>query len=246
MIKISRLSVAVLFVVFLMSCSNISQNVPSNRSKDQFVQITPSVPQERGDAAESKMTEAQTPIPDKDQREYGEDNENNIAQVVNRVSEQISNNAGTYFLIQFNTTLNSKLRQQLTEAGIILYDPLENNVYQAYIPIKAMSRLETLLKRNEIISITNIPLQGKIKSPLNDPDQVNLSQSYQVTVQFFDVPTTAEKETLEKIMVVDEYAEGVMNFAQGRASGNDLRSIAELPFVKLIEELVPASGGGSQ
>jgi hypothetical protein len=47
-------------------------------------------------------------------------------------------------------------------------------------------------------------------------------------------------------MVVDEYAEGVTNFAQGHALGNDLRSIAELSFVKLIEEVVPASGGGSQ
>lgn len=246
MIKVSRFFVAVLMVVFLTSCSNISQNASNDTSNNQLVQITPSVQQEKGDAVESTITEVQTPKAESNQHEYEDHKKDNVAQVVNRVNEQISDNTGSYFLIQFKTTLNSSLRQQLADAGITLYDPLENNVYQAYIPIKALPLLEELLKRNEIISITTIPPQAKIKSPLNDPGQVNSSQSYHVTVQFFDAPSVAEKETLEKLMVVDEYAEGVMNFAQGHASGNDLRSIAELPFVKLIEEVVPASGGGSQ
>jgi hypothetical protein len=246
MTRISRLFVIVLSVVLLSSCSNISQNVPGNTLSDHPARNTPFAQGEKEDAVEGKMTEVQTPKPNNSQYEQVENEEDTVAQVINRVNEQITDNTGSYFLIQFRTTLNSELSQRLIQAGIVLYDPLENNVYQAYISVKALPFLEELLKRSEIISITTIPPQGKIKPPLNDPNQVNPLQSYQITVQFFDVPTTAEKEMLEKIMVVDEYAEGVTNFAQGHALGNDLRSIAELSFVKLIEEVVPASGGGSQ
>ncbi len=214
-----------------------------NTPADQPVQDI-STPEKEDDTVKSAIVETPTLELDNSHSEQEENGEDNITQISDQVSEQISDNAGSYFLIQFSATLGNELRQQLLEAGVILYDPLGNNVYQAYIPANALPFLEELLKRNEIISITTIPHQGKIKSPLNDPDQVNSSQSYQITVQFFDVPTTTEKETLEKIMIIDEYAEGVMNFAQGHTSGNDLGSIAELPFVKLIEEVVQASGGG--
>ncbi|MEM7343417.1 MAG: hypothetical protein AAF485_04185 [Chloroflexota bacterium] len=165
---------------------------------------------------------------------------------LNQVGHQISDSAGSYFLIQFETTLDIELRQELGELGVRLYDPLENSVYQAYIPATALPSLEKILNKNKIISITTIPPQGKLKAPLDDAGQINFEESYLITVQFFDKLTTTEKEMLEKTMTVDEYAEGVINFAQGHTLGSNLNSIAALPFVKLVEEVVPASIGDSQ
>jgi hypothetical protein len=250
-------------LVVLMGCGNISpsavarpaQNTatlaPAGTGSSAGEEDGPPPPPERststpgstGDVGQTSTTEIPTLEPDSGPPQT-EDAE--VAQILNQVNQQISDDkGGSYFLIQFQTRLNSDLHQELNNAGVVLYDPLENNVYQAYIPAGALPFLETLLNQGDIVTISLIPAQTKIKSPLNDSSRLNPQASYQIIVQFFNDPGEVEKAMLEEKMTVNEYAQGVMNFAQGQALGENLGSIAELSFVKSIEEIVPASGGGN-
>ncbi len=67
-----------------------------------------------------------------------------------------------------------------------------------------------------------------------------------MVVQFYAAPTEAQTAVLAESMTVTRTAVGVMNFAEGQATGEQVKQLAELPFVKSIAEAVVSTGGSRQ
>lgn len=154
------------------------------------------------------------------------------------VEEALGENEGAYVILTLATTLDASLAQQLENAGIVLYDPLGENRFQAYLPATAVATLTTLLTNQTITAVALIDPATKIKGDFPDP-----AAPYNVIVHFYAAPTEAETAVLASAMQVENVAEGVMNFAAGQATGAQIREIATLPFVRGIEAAVISTGG---
>lgn len=154
------------------------------------------------------------------------------------VEEVLSESDGAYVILTLANTLDVTLGQQLENAGIVLFDPLGENRFQAYLPATAVSSLTALLANRTITGVALIDPATKIKGEFPDP-----AVPYEVIVHFYAAPTAAETAVLASFMAVEKIAEGVMNFAEGQATGAQIREIATLSFVKGIEATVVSTGG---
>lgn len=154
------------------------------------------------------------------------------------IEEVLLESDGAYVVLTLATTLDASLAQQLENAGIVLFDPLGENRFQAYLPATAVPSLTTLLTNQTIKGVALIDPATKIQGEFPDP-----AAPYDVIVHFYTAPSEAETAVLASTMQVENVAEGVMNFAAGQATGAQIREIATLPFVKGIEEAVLSTGG---
>ncbi len=145
---------------------------------------------------------------------------------------------GAYVVLTLPQTLTPALQGQLEAAGIRLFDPLGENRFQAYVPATAVSALTALQADNLISDVTGIDPASKIKG-----DFANGQQLYDVVVQFYETPTESETAVLADHMTVGRTAVGVMDFVEGQATGAQIKQLAELPFVKLIEPATRNTGG---
>lgn len=145
---------------------------------------------------------------------------------------------GAYVLLTLASTLTPDVEQRLVEAGIVLFDPLGENRFQAYVPQTAVATLTTLRDANVILDVTAIDPATKIKGAFANPQE-----TYNVIVQFYAAPAENETAVLADHMIVNRTAVGAMNFVEGQATGAQIKQLADLPFVKLVEEAVVSSGG---
>ncbi len=155
-----------------------------------------------------------------------------------QVQTLMEENQGAYVVLTLSEALNSELEQRLDEAGIVLFDPLGEYRYQAYVPQTAVSTLATLQDNNLILEVAAIDPASKIKGEF-----ANSQETYNVIVHFYAPPTTNETAVLTDHMIINRTAEGAMNFVEGQATDAQIKQMAELPFVKLIEQAVVYDSG---
>ncbi|MFO7683913.1 MAG: hypothetical protein R6X34_28105 [Chloroflexota bacterium] len=158
--------------------------------------------------------------------------------LADRVQAMMDGDAGAYVVLTLPGTVDAALTQQLDAAGIVLFDPLGEYRYQAYVPLTAVPTLTALHDNNVIIDVTAIDPTTKIKG-----DFADAQAPYAIVVHFYTAPTESETAVLSDTMVVEQTAVGVMNFVEGQATGAQIKQLVELPFVKLVEEAVVSSGG---
>lgn len=155
-----------------------------------------------------------------------------------QVQAMMDQQEGAYVLVQLSGTLNAETERQLGEAGIVLFDPVGEYQFQAYVPSTAVSALATLQANHTIVAITAIDPADKLKGAFSEPQK-----AYDVVVQFYAAPTEAQTAVLAESMTVTRTAVGVMNFVEGQATGDQVRQLAEMNFVKSIAEAVVSTGG---
>lgn len=154
------------------------------------------------------------------------------------VQTMMTENEGAYVLLTLAEAPDPALEIQLNEAGIRLFDPLGENRFQAYVPSTAVSTLSALQADDLILDVAAIEPASKIKGEIADPQA-----AYDVVVHFYEAPTESETAVLAEHMIVDRTAVGVMSFVEGRATGAQVKQLAELAFVKRIELAVVNTGG---
>lgn len=154
------------------------------------------------------------------------------------VQQAMNTQEGAYVILTLADTVDEALADQLAAEGIILYDPLGEYRFQAYVPQTAVPALATRQANETIVGIEAIDPATKIKGTFADATAV-----YTIIVHFYTAPTAAETAVLSQFMQVEQTAVGVMNFVAGEASGAQIPAISALPFVKGIEEAVLSSGG---
>ncbi|MFO7538747.1 MAG: hypothetical protein R6X32_11925 [Chloroflexota bacterium] len=154
------------------------------------------------------------------------------------VATMLADQDGAYVILTLATTLDASLAQQFEEAGILLFDPLGDNRFQAYLPAAAVPALTTLHNDAAVVAVDPIDPAGKIKGTFADRQE-----PYAIVVHFYTAPSDAETAVLANQMQIDKTAVGPMNFVEGKATRSQIREIATLPFVKGIEEAVLSSGG---
>jgi hypothetical protein len=160
------------------------------------------------------------------------------ASLPEEVEKMLAEEGGAFVILTLADTLDASLQAQLDEAGIVLFDPLGANQYQAYLPQTAVPTLAALQANQNITSVAAIDPATKIKGSFTDP-----AKSYAIIVHFYKAPAEAETDVLANQMTVRDTAVGVMNFAEGEATANQIEAIANLSFVKGIEEAVVSTGG---
>ena len=158
-----------------------------------------------------------------------------------QVQAMMDQQKGAYVLVQLSGTLNAETERQLGEAGIVLFDPVGEYQFQAYVPATTVPALATLQANHTIVAITAIDPADKLKGAFSEPQK-----AYDVVVQFYAAPTEAQTAVLAESMTVTRTAVGVMNFTEGQATGEQVKQLAELPFVKSIAEAVVSTGGTRQ
>ncbi|MCB8984660.1 MAG: hypothetical protein H6659_12600 [Ardenticatenaceae bacterium] len=154
------------------------------------------------------------------------------------VQTALPENEGAYVVLTLPETVTPELEGQLEAAGIRLFDPLGEHRYQAYVPQTAVTALSSLQADDLVQDVAIIDPASKIKGEF-----ANARQTYRIVVQFYEEPTEEETAVLADHMNVGRTAEGVMNFVEGRATGAQIKQLAELPFVKLIEPATRNTGG---
>ena len=154
------------------------------------------------------------------------------------VATAMADHDGAYVVLTLPGTLDTEREQQLREAGIRLFDPLGENRFQAYVPQTAVSDLSALKSSDLIVDLSPIEPASKIKGKFR-----NLQQTYGIVVHFYEALTESETAVLSDHMIVDNTAVGAMNFIEGRATGEQIQQMSELPFVKLIEPITRNSSG---
>jgi hypothetical protein len=155
------------------------------------------------------------------------------------VATSLAEQGGVYVILTLSTTADQALAEQLSAAGIALFDPQGDNRYLAYIPARAVGTLATLLADESIRAVSLIEPATKIKGEFTD-----LEETYPIIVHFYQAPTSEQAVQLGSAMTIWNTASGVMNFAEGQATGAQIEAIARLPFVKWIEAAVISTGGG--
>lgn len=155
-----------------------------------------------------------------------------------RVQGMINGRDGAYVIVTLPGTLDETIAQQLDAAGIVLFDPLGEYRFQAYVPAAAVPFLATLHTSNVILDVTSIDPTTKLRGEFADPQA-----AYAIVVHLYGAPTAMETTVLSDQMVVERTAVGVMNFVEGQATGAQIEQLVELPFVKRVEEAVVSSGG---
>jgi hypothetical protein len=154
------------------------------------------------------------------------------------VTAALAEQDGAYVVLTLANTLDASLAQRLEAAGILLFDPLGNNQFQAYLPATAVPALSALRADGTVTGVMAIDPASKIRGEFPDAQA-----SYAVIVHFYATPTAAETAVLAAQMEVEKTALGVMNFAEGHATGAQIREMANLSFVKAIEAAVISTGG---
>jgi hypothetical protein len=154
------------------------------------------------------------------------------------VTAALAEQDGAYVILTLSNTLDAALVQRLAEAGILLFDPLGNNQFQAYLPATAVPALTALRTDGTVTGVMAIDPASKIRGEFSDAQE-----TYAVIVHFYAAPTEGETAVITAQMQVEKTAVGVMNFVEGQATGAQIREMANLPFVKGIEAAVISTGG---
>jgi hypothetical protein len=154
------------------------------------------------------------------------------------VQQALAEQDGAYVILTLAGMLDEALAGQLETAGIRLFDPLGEYRFQAYVPQTAVPALAAWQTDQTIVSVEAIDPASKINGVFTDP-----ARRYAIVVHFYAEPAAGETAVLAEQMVVERTAVGVMNFAEGQATGAQIEALSTLPFVKGIEEAVVSTGG---
>ena len=163
---------------------------------------------------------------------------NDLPDLPDEVTAALAEQGGAYVILTFATTLDPALTERLAEAGILLFDPLGGNQFQAYLPATAAPTLDRLRADGVVTGVAAIDPASKIQGEFADAQEI-----YAIIVHLYAAPTADQTALLADYMVIEQTAVGVMNFMEGQAAAAQIQEMARLPFVKAIEEAVVSSGG---
>lgn len=156
----------------------------------------------------------------------------------------LSQGNDSYALLQFTGPLDASTRSLLEKAGVILYDNIPNYAYYAFLPGKSLPVLEKLLQGGKLSAVNAIPNEAKLQPQMAEKVRAEPRGRFEVVVQFFHELTPTEKIQVEGLVQVSGYSFGPVNFAEGSILASDLPQLLALPFVKWVEERIPADIGG--
>jgi hypothetical protein len=159
------------------------------------------------------------------------------------VNQELTDNSGGYYLLQFSSSLDGNTRNVLEQVGVVFSDYIPNNAYYAYLTPESLKTLQQLESEGVLFHVGSIPTAAKLDPGLIEKLQEDPEQRLNLTVQFFEEPSQDEKHELELLMEVVSYSFGPVNFAEGSASAGNLEEIHSLSFVKWVEEQIPGELG---
>jgi hypothetical protein len=145
------------------------------------------------------------------------------------------------YVAQFRGPILKEWREALEAAGARILDYVQNYAYVIEVPEASSSGVAALAKSGLLRYLGPYPAEAKISWGLQQAAKSRpAEEDIEITVRFFDVPTKARKEAVSGILAVTKWEDDpVMPFARGAVKPGRLRQIAELPFVKWVEEYVP-------
>jgi subtilisin family serine protease len=149
------------------------------------------------------------------------------------------------YVVQFRGPILKEWREALEAAGARILDYVQNYAYIIEVPEASSNDVVALAQGGLLRYLGPYPAEAKISWGLQQAVESRPpEEGIEITVCFFDVLTKAQKEAVTDILAVTKWEDDpVMPFARGAVEPGKLQQIAELPFVKWVEEYVPGKLG---
>jgi len=148
-----------------------------------------------------------------------------------------------FWLIQFRYPFPTEARSRLEDAGVAFYDYLDVSALYAKVPAGALLMLESMLETGEIRYVGGIPAEAKVGKELAVDAVRNPAAEREIVVLTFDEPTPPQLEELGRWMMIERQATGRLQILEGRATGAATLALANLGFVRWVEEESEATLG---
>ena len=148
-----------------------------------------------------------------------------------------------FWLIQFRYPFPTGARTLLEDAGVAFFEYLDVSAFYARIPPVALPLLERMLETGEVRYVGAVPADAKVKPGLA-ADAVRDPQSErEILVLTFDESNEAQLEELGRWMLIEGQSTGPVHIVEGRAPGGSILALANLGFVRWVEEKSQAELG---
>ncbi|MGD8473119.1 MAG: S8 family serine peptidase, partial [Anaerolineae bacterium] len=147
------------------------------------------------------------------------------------------------WLIQFRYPFPTEARARLQDAGVAFYDYVDVCGFFARVPPGVLPFLDEMLADGLVRYVGSIPAEAKVQKALVTDATRHSEAEKDIVVLTFDEPTAAQLEQLGRLIAVEGQSSGPIPFVEGTAPGASLPVLAELDFVRWVEERSQAELG---
>ena len=140
------------------------------------------------------------------------------------------------WLIQFRYPFPTEARARLQHAGVAFYDYVDVCGFFARVPPGALPLLEEMLAEGLVRYVGSIPAEAKVQQALVTEAARRPESEQEVVVLTFNEPSAAQLEELGRLMAIEGQSSGPIHFVEGTTRGASLQALAELGFVRWVEE----------
>jgi subtilisin family serine protease len=140
------------------------------------------------------------------------------------------------WLIQFRYPFPTEARARLQDAGVKFYDYVDVCGLIARVPPGALPLLEEMLEEGIVRYVGSIPAEAKVQRTLVTEAAGHPESEQEVVVLTFDQPSAAQLEQLGRLMTIKGQSSGPIPFVEGTSPTASLQALAQLDFVRWVEE----------
>ena len=151
--------------------------------------------------------------------------------------------SGSRWLIQFRYPFPTEARTRLQDAGVAFYDYVDVCGFFARVPTEALPLLEEMLQEGLVRHVSRIPAEAKVHRALAAEAARRPAAEREIVVLTFGQPTPAEMEQLGRWMAIERRSAGPIPIVGGTASGASILALANLGYVRWVEERSEATLG---
>ena len=143
-------------------------------------------------------------------------------------------------VIQFRLPFDTQARYELEGMGVRFYNYVKGGGLYARVPDSALSKLQSLFEDGRVHYAGFIPMEARLETTLAVKAETEPEAVVQVTVQFFDVPTTTQIEAVKKIMSVKKTSlHPALPILEGELLAKDALLLAGWSPVRWVELRIP-------
>ena len=128
-------------------------------------------------------------------------------------------------------------RKRLEGAGVTFYEYLDVAGLLARVSPEAVDTLRAMQEAGQVRYVGPIPAEGKVAKALWEKALAAPQEEYSILVELFEEATPAQEKELGALLSIEGRSEGPSHLLNGQATGEAIRALAQLEYVKWIEEL---------
>ncbi len=156
------------------------------------------------------------------------------------VSSSLSFSLDGVYIVQFPGPIQQEWKTSLENRGAEILDYMSNYGFLIRIPEQNSEKLLSFVQSGPARYLGPYPSKAKIDKNLTGLMQESTTNRIRITIQFFDVPTQNQKKIIKDFVSPQKWSDDpVLPFVRGKIYPSDIDTIAELPFVKWVEQYIP-------